>query len=179
MANLDGVVGGGGSESKWVLVMFIPPTLSPPSHFLFKQNANAQALRSRLYEPIWTRRHANQMATGAAALAWFLKWMFFIRCYCDAMLDPDPLLSWGGGREGVCLVLEVGGAVDKRRRSTTLQPLLLLGKTALPWPPLWQHLYSTQWSAILGGRWFITVPCLLKLFETHWENQQVDDYHVI
>lgn len=50
-----------------------------------------------------------------------------------------------------------------RRRRSRLQPFLLLGKIALPWPPVWQRLYGAQWSTILGGRRFVVAPRLLNL----------------
>lgn len=127
----------------------------------------------------------KSIAAAAAMLAW-LKWMYFpFTVTVIPCARPRSSAQWegeGGGLIGVCLVLEVGGVVDRRRRRSTLQPFLLLGKIALPWPPAWQHLHSPQWSTILGGRRFTAAPCLLDvLFQTHRElywTIKMNDCHV-
>lgn len=82
-----------------VLLMCIPPTLSPPPfHFCFPDETK---MHKPPIEIVWAylnktshKLDGNESSSNAGLIKMDV---FFNRSYCDTMLDPDPQLSWGGG----------------------------------------------------------------------------------
>lgn len=133
----------GNSESKLVLVMCThslyiqPPLPPPPCHSQLQTNPKHTCMCTQI-EIVCvclnkTSRKLDSGKSSSRSNAGLIKMdVFFLHGYCDTMRKTQILSYMRRGCVGVCLVLEVGGVVDRGRRRSTLQPFLLLGKIALP-----------------------------------------------